>query len=624
MSAAYAVPRISAIRASTVTRVQLYRDDDALVETSGLDDVVTSNQPLDLSADRWNARAIGAFELDRTSLESARLIVTPNHVQAAGPSLTSLSREADGWWATFTCRLQVEKGMLGTFELEAPAAWSGPIEIKSNAPATLETEPLGESQTTLKVRFANPLEAGHDLNLELRGRLAAESAALIVVPEIVPKVSLIGPRYVCVPTWLDSQPMAWSETGVRPAQLPADLSPHKDGKVKWTAYEVVTNPIHVALIPALVQPIGASVRLVDTIVGLEPAGHQLIFTRMVVVPQNLAECTLAIPSDQELLHVAADGRPAAIRPLGPHRWRLTLGPSQLPQYIEIVSRTQAGNHKSASHVELRRPQLLIQDDAMPVEMSLWSFNHSSRPGDVIVSGADRVTRAQQSASRLDRLVSISEASTPAAVEASFPDGYNWYHPWAARLIELRRETLQAVAEPESGSATSKVVSPKEEQIAQASERLDAWLEQCDAILSWTELDPSPPAPNVKTLVTTPPIDLAGHSWSHLIAEGGNAVLSVELRSVSAARRSRLAGLAVIAAATAATISLLRRPVAWDIVCRWPHAAVFLLGVVYWAFLRPSWLGILIALASMVLALRSGWPGQSLRSEGSTVLRLPPR
>jgi hypothetical protein len=89
-------------------------------------------------------------------------------------------------------------------------------------------------------------------------------------------------------------------------------------------------------------------------------------------------------------------------------------------------------------------------------------------------------------------------------------------------------------------------------------------------------------------------------------------------------KARVAALALVGLAAAATISLLRRPAPWDVVCRWPHAFAFLLGIAYWAALWPSWLGIAIAIASLLLALRSGFPGRSMRTEGSTVLRLPPR
>jgi chromate transport protein ChrA len=80
------------------------------------------------------------------------------------------------------------------------------------------------------------------------------------------------------------------------------------------------------------------------------------------------------------------------------------------------------------------------------------------------------------------------------------------------------------------------------------------------------------------------------------------------------------GLLLIAVLLAAALSIARSPAATDFFCRWPHAFGILIGIVYWAWLWPSWLGILIAAASVALSLRFDWPGRSLRTEASTVLR----
>ncbi len=331
---------------------------------------------------------------------------------------------------------------MDSLKLLAPSTWRGPLEIKSSVPASLETQPVDERQTAFSVRFAKPIEAGESLDLELRGRLATEAGSSLAVPHIVPEAGLRGPRFLSVPALLDSQPMFWSETGVRQAELPRDLPPLKDGNTKWATYEVVSDTFQVVQRPAAFGRRMASVRLADTFVNVGPLGDHSVLTRMVVVSQGLPECTLELPKNQELLQVLADGHPADIRPSGGTQWRLALGPSQLPQFIEILSRSTAQQTASASRLELSRPRLVLDGVPLPVEMSLWSFNHSANRGAATISGADRVTGAQQAASRLDRLVSISEAATSAAIEAPFPDGYNWYQPWAARLVDVRQEVSQ--------------------------------------------------------------------------------------------------------------------------------------------------------------------------------------
>jgi hypothetical protein len=541
---------------------------------------------------------------------------------------TLVSREADGWWAAFNCRLNVQNGRMDAIKLLAPPTWKGPIEIKSATQAALEIEPLDERQTAITVRFAKPIESGQSLDLELKGRLATEAGGPLAVPNIVPETAIRGRRFVSVPRLLDTQPMSWSETGVKPARLPDDLPPLDDGNTKWETYEVVADMFQVAQRPAAFASRMASVRLVDTFVNVGPLGNQSVLTRMVVVSQVLSECTLELPPDQELLQVLADGRPADIRAADNRsaektQWRLTLGPSQLPQFIEILSRSTGQTTASGSRLELSRPRLLLDGAPLPVEMSLWSFSDSWNRGAVTITGADRINPAEQAAARLDRLVSISEAATSAAIEAPFPDGYNWYRPWAARLVEMRREVGQGTGSSD-GRQALQVGSSTEEQIEQASDRLDAWIETCDSALIWLDIDPSPPAFGESAPAATPPMDLAGDQWIHGVAEGGEPVLYVELDSVPTPLQTRAATIILVVAAAAGTLSLLRRPAAWDVVCQWPHAVSFVLGIAYWAFLWPSWLGIVIAMASVLLALRSGWKGRSLQSDGSTVLRVQPR
>jgi hypothetical protein len=78
---------------------------------------------------------------------------------------------------------------------------------------------------------------------------------------------------------------------------------------------------------------------------------------------------------------------------------------------------------------------------------------------------------------------------------------------------------------------------------------------------------------------------------------------------------------VVVAGMGAVLILLRsNPTVIDFVCRWPQAIGMVLGVFYWTFLWPSWLGLLILAASLWLALRTTWPGRAIRPEASTVLR----
>ena len=48
-------------------------------------------------------------------------------------------------------------------------------------------------------------------------------------------------------------------------------------------------------------------------------------------------------------------------------------------------------------------------------------------------------------------------------------------------------------------------------------------------------------------------------------------------------------------------AIVRSPTGREWITRWPHAIAFTAGLAYWAFLWPSALGLVIALASLWLA-----------------------
>jgi hypothetical protein len=187
------------------------------------------------------------------------------------------------------------------------------------------------------------------------------------------------------------------------------------------------------------------------------------------------------------------------------------------------------------------------------------------------------------------------------------------------LIGLRHDTRELHAAPANRQSESQVSSPEDEQLAEASARLDQWLEQIsDAIPKidveaagrggesgtdlWGGNDPSTRAVHC---VTAGELDL-------LVLDGSPSPLSRQL----------LPWFAVAAVAGVCGICLwfVRQPIACDFIYRWPHAVAFVAGAGYWAWLRPSWLGMLIAAGSLFLAVRSGWPGRAIRMEGSTVVR----
>jgi hypothetical protein len=152
--------------------------------------------------------------------------------------------------------------------------------------------------------------------------------------------------------------------------------------------------------------------------------------------------------------------------------------------------------------------------------------------------------------------------------------------------------------------------------------LDKWLDDCRGSL----VGPNSARGLISgeagdSTTSSQPTGQAANEWTFYVAEGGNDRLTLQLqRNGPTSSQIRFAGLLLITSGLIAAIWLMRRPAAIDALCRWPHACGVLVGIAIWAWMWPSWFGILIAGASLWLALRSNWPGRSLRTEASTVLR----
>jgi hypothetical protein len=85
----------------------------------------------------------------------------------------------------------------------------------------------------------------------------------------------------------------------------------------------------------------------------------------------------------------------------------------------------------------------------------------------------------------------------------------------------------------------------------------------------------------------------------------------------------MVGVAAIVGLAIALAWLARLSAAHDLLWRWPHAVGLLLGLAAWGCLRPSWLGLLIVAAVLLLVVRPAWPGPTFRADDSTVLQRGP-
>ncbi len=620
------LPRVSVDSAPPVAQqVQLYRDDDVEIELQGFpapDELKTS--PPETPPSQWLVRPIGVYRMDETAARAAHFVANPSRSEVSGDTFTGLTREGGSWWVAFRARLVASQGDLDVLRVRLPPTCPGPFDLESSVPASTDTLALDEHHRTLAIRFTTAVPQGKEVELQVRSPLAVPAGSSAFVPEIVVAALSQGRRYVGVPNSLDGQPVAWTDVGVQPAQVPQALLRGAPAITDQIRFEIVKDPCHVAVRSQTIRQPAPRIRLADTAVSVGQHGGQLLASRFVVASDGLVECTLQLPPDQQLLSVQLDGRPALTAATGGSRWRVALGAPQLPQVVEIVSRS-SGNTSKDQIRELLRPTLFIGDTPIPVEVSLWSVAEPDQSAHHQIESTSAVNAIDQAALRFDRLVSIAEAAAAAAAEAPRPDGANWFRPWAALLRDVQDHTRQIMNRPTAATTVAQVSRSAEEQIIGVSKRLKMWLQESNK--HFTEAD-APPSPKAAVPIqgSFAPFHVSDHRLdgrqvTYYVAEGGaDRLILKRIPSVATLNQVRVLGLLAIVGLATAGAWLIRSPAAADFLCRWPEAFGILLGIAYWAWLWPSWLGLLIAAASLWLALRFAWPGHSLRPDASTVLR----
>jgi hypothetical protein len=531
-----------------------------------------------------------------------------------------LGRANDSWLADFHCRVSIAGGKLGMLKLNVPTTWIGPFELKANTAASINVVSANEQSAVLSVRFAKPIDSGKTLDLSIRGPIAVSNLSPVQVPqiEIVDQPQLAS--FISVPTSLEGQAVAWSQLRVRPADLPPELRRAHSQNYSARTFEVVGRPFRVRFLSQAAELPAPRLRLVDTAIVDGPNGGRLMLTRFTMASQGLKNCSIRLPSGQNLLAVNLDGQPALIHAAGEHSWQLELGSAQVPQVIDVV--TSIDPSEAATGSSKRRPSLAVGTAAIPVELSLWSY--SGPLSTAVRQGRDAaaVSAAEQAALRFDRSIGIAESATPLATELSLLDNHAWFAFWMDLLTRLRDEARQAARQTSQGHA-AQVVPPADDQLNRTVNRLDEWIRQYQQAKGEKDAQRTAAAEfQASAADVTWPVSLtAGMQHAHLVADGGTDRVPVETGFDGAMPWStRALAMGMIVGAAIAGVVVVRSPKAVDFICRWPHALGVLLGLVYWAWLWPSWLGLVIAALSVVRAVRPNWPGHSARAEGSTVLR----
>jgi hypothetical protein len=603
----YSMPRVFAVDVPPTNQfLSVYRDADVFAQIEPKSQaVIPDSMPTAPPPAGWDTRYVGSFSMDPNADDALRIVTSPNKVLLDGLTQTTLFQDGGQWFATLACRLRIGQGETDRLQFNVPATFTGPFEFRG---ATLDelVSPIKEQRALLTVRLPAMMRGGDVAAFEVRSPLSVPASQQVSVPRIVPAAAGIWRNYVSVPSTIESTAANWIRSGVvgadRPIDLPADLVPSGE----FATYRIETDDSDVSLRPEPPSRSRSVIWLAEMTNQLGPSGEFLI-SNFVISPQGRSDCVLRLPGSQRLLRVALDGHPAIMRSLNSRRWWVQLGPPNLPQTLQVVTLVRASDDDRPWQISLRRPTLWQHDEPMPTELSLWSVSRLAVPARPYVVGAAIVSPEDYVAVRLDRMASVSESATQAVINSPMRDGYRWYANWSALLHIAENSARSKQSETNRLRQTPGIVEPADDLFSAAISRCTAWRRQADELFATSgaiediDVDFVERLESIDAAILVPP---PGFERTYFVADGGAEQLDIEIVPTEwTPLAGRVAAVSSIVLLAAAVGWFFVQPWATDVCVRWRYAIGALIGLVAWACVQPSWIGLLVASASFVLWIR---------------------
>jgi hypothetical protein len=601
-----AVPRIvHSAQPPAVQTAALYRSDGVRArwqfpsDVPEIESAVGQTSPFDA-----DARFVSAVAFDATSADRVSILTEANQPTVDGDTLTVIARQGGVWVATYSCDLHVGRGELDELHLQIPTNWAGPYELTPEAKTEVAASGTSVGVSTLSIRLTKPVEPGAELRLQLQSPLALADGALPSAPQIALTEPGERRNFLALPTMLDGESDAWARDGIEPAKVPPGLQSDSPSPTTYQTFRTVSTSWKVALRPRSTASASASISLAETAIGLGAGGATTAVARFVIIPAGLAECQLELPEGDRLVRATLEGEAALLRPLDHRHWQVQLGPPNLPQVLEIVTRGVDQSLDRSTEVEVHRPVLLQSAQPIPVDLSLWTLCRAAPDGTPSVAGGDLVRPAELAGTRLDRLASISQSATRSVVESPLIDGYSWFARWEPRLLAAER--LASSLERAAGSANAvRVPQPAFSSVSQSAARCDAWREQMAEVFAAAELSVARPN-SVATTPTDawPAENFAAPEGVAFISDGDQTRAVVHWTPVGlSARQTRWIGLGWLAVGALVAAWIGRTPQALKFAESCPELVVLGLGITAWACLRPGPVGLLAAALSLAWLAR---------------------
>ncbi|MDC0936168.1 hypothetical protein OAS39_07760, partial [Pirellulales bacterium] len=521
---------------------------------------------------------VGDYFATSDSAAMPTILIRPNRTKAEAQTMITVSQDKSPAEAELTVALTAVDGLTDRITVRAPQTWSDPVLVDPPDGGLVRDRPgATENVRTIEVFLSEPLRAGEQRTIRLRGRLASTSDRRIRLPNLrLPSVHETA-RYVVLPP--ASDPLRWEWANLyRQRRLPAALAEAAEGRgVSF----LVTGRQFVA--EQQVRPDSLRrvlIRSAEVTATIDPSGHAIATCRYLLQPGAVTSCQLHLEDHGLFIDVTAGGRTVSPSVEGGQRCEFALSPPLMP--IEIVARYRQELAWTRDGFAMRLPRLEIAQREVPTPSVRWRITPAEGLEIVdAVNAASIDPRTFDVLGRSERRQAVHVASL-IALQLPNWEAKQWYRQW------------QPVVHP-LPTAESAAASPE----ATANIDSDSDLPKSD----WELLrDRFEIAADEPAAVKAPKFDIASWERASCFVSEQNAI---ELRIARDRSWPQRWFLAIVGAAI--VVASRRWPdrtadVVHQVRDHWPwFAAAF--GVLLWALVRPSIFVVVIVLAIAAAAIR---------------------
>jgi hypothetical protein len=430
------------------------------------------------------------------------------------------------------------------------------------------------------------------------------SSEPVAAPRITPSCAGKLTQLLVLPKINGTEPIKWETRGLKKTSLP-------------DYYEIVDGRFHAELVSSRKGQGNAGVRLADVNIVWRADGTCTGTATFDLVPDGRLWYPLCLPDKYRLIETHLDhvlcvpvphgeSSPKATDPAAAasevREYRIQLASRTLPQRIEVVFSGRLATDQWREPKAWAAPRL----GDLPVERTLWRVCGPrqfapNRPATAADRLAHELIRLSNTAAIIEQGLALPNRKTDELL--------NWYRPWARRCAAMQyevRSALSAVNQPlavRSARDLLQRIDDRQREIAkelQAEDILNRWRDEIPAALDANTLwDTTPPSPQSTALLVENGADGDGSG------DNGKGDLSFYPLRASNFWTRFYAVLAIVAAMGLAQQGL-RGGLLPMLANRWPHLLGVVAGLLWWLFLNPSLLGLIIVAVCLMASVRSPW------------------